>query len=65
MCDYVHRTDLFIKWLNFTFYDTYYQLIVIMFKYISKSLISLSDNNLTITKLNSIEYEFYALMNYI
>lgn len=63
MCDYVHGTDLSVKWLNFTFYDTYYQLIVIMFKYISKSLISLSDNNLSITKLNSIEYEFYALMN--
>lgn len=63
MCDYVHGTDLFIKWLNFTFYDTYYQLIVIMFGYISKSVVTLSDSHVSIIKLNSIAYEFYALMN--
>ena len=63
MCDYVHGTDLFIKLFSFIFYDTYYQLIAIMFKYISKSLVSLADTNLSITKLNSIKYEFYALMN--
>lgn len=63
MCEYVHGTNLFIKWFNFTFYDTYYQLIVIMFGYISKSLLSLSDNCVSKMKLNSIAYEFYALMN--
>ena len=63
MCDYVHGTDLLIKWLDFTFYDKYNQLIVILFKYFSKSLLSLSDNHTSIMKLNSIEYEFYDLMN--
>ena len=65
MCDYVHKTDLFIKLFNFTFYDTYYQLIIIMFEYISKSLLIISDNCGVSKKLNSIAYEFYSLMDVI
>lgn len=65
MCDYVHETDLFIKLFNFTFYDTYYQLIIIMFEYISKSLLSISDNCGVSKKINSIAYEFYSLMDVI
>lgn len=63
MCDYIHGTDLFIKLFNFTFYDTYYQLIIIMFEYLSKSLLSLSDNQASKLKLQSIAYEFYALIH--
>lgn len=62
MCDYVHGTDMTIKLFDFTFYDKYYQLIVIMFEYLSKSLLSLSDNQASKLKLKSIAYEFYAFI---
>lgn len=65
MCEYVHGTDLSKKVGNFTFYDTYYHLIVIMFDYISKSLINLSENETIKLNLHDIAYEFYILMDKI
>lgn len=62
MCDYIHGTDLFIKLINFTFYDTYYELIRIMFEYISKSLLNLSDNQTSKSMLEGIVYESYTLI---
>lgn len=62
MCDYIHGSDLFIKLFNFTFYDTYYQLIRIMFEYICKSLLNLSDNQISKFMLEGIAYEFYTLI---
>jgi hypothetical protein len=46
-----------------SYYDTYYQLIVIMFEYLSKSLLNLSDNQASKLKLQSIAYGFYALIH--
>lgn len=63
MCNYVHGTDLFIKLFNFTFYDTYYKLIIIMFEYIHKGLLNLTDDKTTKLRLDSISYEFNVLMN--
>lgn len=63
MCDYVHGTDLTIKLFNFMFYDIYYPMILIMFEYLSKSLLNLSDNQVSKLKLQSIAYEFYDLIH--
>lgn len=65
MCDYVHGTDLFIKVFGFTFYETYYQLIFIMFEYIFKSFLNLSDDHASKSRLRSIAYEYDDLIHNI